>query len=206
MPEHDADQLSFVPNPNGAFATLFTFLQRPLLSLARLSYPSVSHEVSLADFVDRMAQAWLDAVVAVDVFAKSNGFLECTNLYGINASDRSHVALLALTINGSTLLLGNGCLTPEGSFARYTRLVLRRDTDIPPQTYQESGVHCDDASVSRRLTLQGAHSLDVTSTSPLYCLFYTTRDINDDAIQAMCALHQQIRAIFESVQALCTPA
>lgn len=177
MDEHIDDSgpkpnYGFEGNPLGPWHNLDDErLKAAILTEAREYYDARKQTaaVDFTKFVDLFTAQWLEFKAKVEAEATSNGFRACVNLSGVRSQDRHKVAILALSINGSFILLGNGCLTSSGASGRYERIPFRISTKMGNRNAPHSVSCKSDPAVGSELSCKF-----LVTTSPLYLLYYTT--------------------------------
>ncbi|HCI04073.1 TPA: hypothetical protein DE059_04055, partial [Candidatus Peribacteria bacterium] len=133
---HDEAMFRTVHNPHGPWAHLDD--RRVQDNIAKLA--GEHHAVNLAEdrtftefpmFLDAFTAAWLDQKAKVEAEAQKYGFAPCETTATISAEDRAKAAVLVLTLNGSFVLLGNGCLVYYGGSGRYEKIPFRKGGASP---------------------------------------------------------------------------
>jgi len=167
-------------NPNGPWARL----EDPGVKCAIARLSGLFHGAIRAqdpelsrwnDFLDVFTDAWLNLKAKVEEEAQKYGFTACHTTADLPEIDCEKVAILALTLNGSYLLLGNGCLS-HGSFGDYQRIPFRKD--MAASIHADEGVRCtSEPTLQESLHCPSQDGLFIQNTSPLFQLYYTTRDL-----------------------------
>jgi len=131
---------------------------------------------NFAQSLDKFAEQWLKFKADVEDEASNYGFVSCRTTADIKA-ERNRVAVLSLTMSGSFLLLGNGCLEAPGGSINYKKIPLRVNEKAKDKNFP-SGTYCDnDPTVGKILVLKGKGAMN---TSAIQLLFYTTEQISED--------------------------
>ena len=125
------------------------------------------------DFLDALAFYWREFRTKVEDEAQKYGFASCDDVSLIPPQNHPKIALLALTMNGSFVLLGNGCLTREGSFATYEKIPMRIGDGAARNRHVASGARCNGLpKVGAPMSVT-----NVVNTSPVYLLYSTTQQL-----------------------------
>lgn len=168
-------QFEFNSNPLGPWHNLSDdALKKAILTESREHFAAAQNAgpLDLPTFVDLFTAQWLEFKAKVEAEAMSHGFRLCKNLADVPPGARHKVAILALTINGSFVLLGNGCLTGKGSSGRYERIPYRITARMGNKN-KTDGVAC----VTEPAVGSELHCRNLINTSPLYLLYYTTEPL-----------------------------
>jgi len=175
-PDDGLHRFDVVHNPGGPWETMNDQnVKNAIVRMATEVYRSRTIKESYPDFLDQFTLAWHELCVKVEDMSRKHGFRPCVDLSHLSPGDQLRVALLALTINGSFVLLGNGCLRHPGSSGMYERIPLR-EGHAPDNIRARSGVVCvTQPSVGEKFVFDARNFLG--STSPIHLLFYTTDTI-----------------------------
>lgn len=199
--DSDKDQLQgefgVEHNPNGPWANLEDGnLKNAIVRLAASNHVSCAADnpklSKFADFLDVFASAWLEQKAQVEKEAQKYGFAPCKTTEEIPEEDRRNAALLSLTLNGSFVLLGNGCLSYSGSFGHYEKIPFRKDGSHTTK-YAESGVVVSGEAVLNSPLNLSTKGNFVGNTSPLQALYFTKENLfTADALQLENALSESV--------------
>lgn len=193
--EQPQGDLDVEHNPRGPWANLNDEnLQSAIVRLAGMHHAACSADnpklKKFADFLDAFASAWLEQKAQVEKEAQKYGFAPCKSTKEIPAGDRHKVALLSLTLNGSFVLLGNGCLSGKGSFGSYEKIPFRKGDGATKINAPNGVVVRGEAEMNSRLLLNSL----IGSTSPLQALYYTKENLPArDALELEEALSMSVQ-------------
>lgn len=184
-------------NSNGPWSNLTDHsVKDAIIRMAGEAYSTQLWDQNFPDFLDTFTLAWKEFCIEVENTSRKYGFRQCKDLSEVLPDERSKVALLSLTINGSFVLLGNGCLTHSGSMATYKRILLR-EKHTPQDRHVTEGIACaQEPKVGTPFYFSGNGF--PPHTSPIYLLYYTT-----DSLPEENALHVA-EELEESIHHLCT--
>ncbi|MDP7247833.1 MAG: hypothetical protein QF741_04385 [Candidatus Peribacteraceae bacterium] len=172
-------------NPNGPWANLEdTALQDAILREAgechkqcALDNPKLS---KFADFLDAFASAWLEQKAKVEEEGKKYGFAPCEDTALLSEEDRRKAALLCLTLYGSYVLLGNGCLTNGGGSGRYEKIPFRKGGMATIKTAPHSVTVDGEARLQELLKIVDRPIQFIGNTSSLQMLLTTTENLPEE--------------------------
>ncbi|MSR68064.1 hypothetical protein EXS65_04585 [Candidatus Peribacteria bacterium] len=193
-------------NPNKSWANLDDEkLQDAILQLAGENHISCAADnprlSKFADFLDIFASAWLEQKARVEEQAGKYGFSPCTSTAEIPAEDRHKVALLSLTLNGSFVLLGNGCLSSSGGSGQYEKIPLRKDGKATSMRVEDGVIVLGEATMRTRLHVTRGGGGFIGNTSQLQALFYTKDTLPaDNILQLRKALSESVSQFSQTVR------
>jgi hypothetical protein len=174
-------------NPHGPWANIDDkHLQDAILRMAvknHATYAATHSEYArLTTFLDACTSAWLEQKAHVEQEAQKHGFISCENTAALEESIRKQTALLCLTLKGSNILLGNGCLSAAGGFARYAKISVRQDEGCSVLQVSHGVRVTGEAALHHRLYFHGFCDgfNGIRDTSSLQLLFYTTNTLSND--------------------------
>ena len=193
-------------NPNGPWANLKNEnLQNAIVRLAGEHHRRCAAENPklgrFADFLDAFASAWLEQKAHVEQEAQKYGFAPCESTTEIPHKDRHKAALLCLTLNGSFVLLGNGCLASSGGSGHYEKIPFRADGS-PTKVNALLGVVVNgEAAIHNRLYCTGQVSSFIGNTSALQALYCTTDELPpENALQLGQALSESVSHFSDTIR------
>lgn len=153
-------------------------------------------------FLDAFTAAWLEQKAKVEAEAQKYGFVPCESTATLSAEDRAKAAVLVLTLNGSFVLLGNGCLAYHGGSGRYEKIPYRKSgaslKSVAPQGIVVNG----EAELQKSIVFSNRDGFDfIKNTSPLQALYFTTRNLPaEDALELGNALSDSIADFGETLR------
>ncbi len=193
-------------NPNGPWANMENKKQQDAIAREAGKYhtqcalenPRLSR---FEDFLDALTVAWLEQKSKVEDEAEKYGFTECEDTALLSDEDRRKSALLTLTLNGSYILLGNGCLTAGGGSGRYERIPFRKE-DVAEKYNASNSVSVDgDAKLHEPLRFVKKLILFITKSSNLQMLFTTTQNLSEeDQLRLGEALEESYAGLVATIQ------
>ncbi len=182
-------------NPHGSWANLENKkVQSAILKMATKNHTACVAKcpeyAQLSNFLDAFTSAWLAQKAQVEQEALRHGFAPCEDTAILSPSERQQTAILCLTLNGSNILLGNGCLSAAGGFGRYARIPLREKTISSILQVSRGVCVVGDAKLYQKLYCRNFRNEfeGVSETSSLQLLFYTTNTLSDDLQQIIAAM------------------
>lgn len=201
------EKLGVDHNPTGPWANIKEKdVQDAILSMAGSFHKSCIEDnptySKFADFLDVFARAWLEQKAQVEREAQKYGFIPCRNTREIPMEDRNKAAILCLTLYGSFVLLGNGCLGRMGGSGQYEKIPLRKNGDSS-KVRSPSGVRVSGAAkLHERLYMRNQGSFAFKSeVSALQALYYTTEKLPDTNVLALgAALSDSIASFSQTIR------
>lgn len=203
---NNLNDFGVVANPNGSWKNHpDERVRNVILQSAASSYRVISSQAenavqSFLDFLDIYTNAWNELRMKVEEESRKYGFVACQNLSSLSEDEKKMVALLALSQQGSFILLGNGCLSAAGGSGTYEKIPLRYDFGTM-SNHVSSGVRCrtETIEVGYSLYLQG--DLHLKHTSNIYLLFYTTEQLpKENELKFRNTLAQHLECFSDTVR------
>lgn len=179
------NEIGFICNPCGPWNQLEDErLKQALLRLAATHKLECQNQTGFTDFkdvVDAFVLSWIQKQVQVEDVAIQRGFTPCEDMSTLPPSDRRKAAVLALSLNGSFCLFGNGCLMYRGGSGHYEKIPYRRDEGAVVRKALQ-GVRCMTIpKVGSSLQLNQSR-LKLKHTSAVHDLYYTTNQLTDEGL------------------------
>ena len=157
--------------------------------------------IKFEDFLDAFASAWLLQKAQVDDEAQKHGFMAVKSTNEIPRADRLKAALLSLTLNGSFVLLGNGCLSSNGGSGRYEKIPFRKDGKRVSVQVPGGVIVRGEAALQARLAMSDEKKLFKRHTSALQALYYTKNILPEgDALQLGEAVSESIAGLSRTMR------
>lgn len=192
-------------NPHGPWADLNEKgVKDAILTMAHTHYrrhvARNPQAYEFRDFLDALAAAWLEKKAEVDKEAEKYGFVPCKGIADIPEADRQSAALLTLTLNGSFILFGNGCLSSQGGSGYYSKIPLRETTG-PTTIYAHYEVTVLEAELEKRMQIASSKSHPfIKNTSALRALYYTKNALSQgDQVKIGKVISASIQQFNESI-------
>ena len=206
-PHNDEGEIDVEHNPNGPWANLedrkvkdnIAKLAGRHHAACRAENPALSE---FPVFLDAFAKAWLEQKALVESEAERYGFVPCESTALLTGENRSRAGILVLTLNGSFVLLGNGCLTYLGGSGRYEKIPYRKGgtsfKHVAPQGILVNG----EAELQKSIVFTNRDGFHfIVKTSPLQALYFTTRNLPpEDALKLGNALSDSIADFGETLR------
>ncbi|MDP7247913.1 MAG: hypothetical protein QF741_04800 [Candidatus Peribacteraceae bacterium] len=183
--DQDKNKFDIKHNPNGPWANLDDRTIKD--NIARLA--AEHHAACKAEnpalsefpvFLDAFTTAWLEQKAQVDSEAQKYGFVPIESTATLTGENRTRAGILALTRNGSFVLLGNGCLVYHGGSGRYEKIPYRKGGAsvkyFVPRCIKVKG----EAELRQSLDISGDGPAFIRNTSGLHALYFTTRTLPAD--------------------------